>query len=85
MVAAYVPPRENKRKLIYEIVSTYGMNHTSLEFALMAYSRDMYRWKKASRLSNDVTHHHMEDIMVHSALIQRSDKVDSFGKPCIKI
>jgi hypothetical protein len=51
----------------------------------MACSKDVYRQKKASRLSNDAIHHHMEGIMVHSALIQRSGKVDSFGQPCMKI
>ena len=67
-----------------KVVSTYGMNRTSSESALTAYSEGVYRWKKASRLSNDATRHHMEDIMVCSALIRRSDKVDSFGQPCMK-
>ena len=84
MVVGYVPPRENKRKLIYEVISTYGMNRTSSEFALTTYSGDVYRQRKASRSSNDATHHHMEDIMVHSALIQRSSKVDSSSQPCMK-
>jgi hypothetical protein len=26
----------------------------------------------------------MEDIMAHSTLTRRSDKVDSFGQPCMK-
>jgi hypothetical protein len=33
---------------------------------------------------NDATHHHMGDIMRHSAHMQRSGKVDSFGQPCMK-
>ena len=73
MVVGYVPPRENKR-----------MNHTSSESALMTYLEDVYQWKKASRSSNDATHHHMEDIMVDSALIQRFGKVDSSGQPRMK-
>ena len=68
-----------------KVISTYGMNRTSSESALMACSKDVYQWKKASRSSNDATHQHMEDIMVHFALIQRSSKVDSFGQPCMKI
>ena len=60
------------------------MNRTSSESALTAYSEDVYRRKKASRSSNDATHHHMEDIMVHSTLIQRCGKVDSSGQPCLK-
>ena len=67
-----------------KVISTYGMNRISSESALTAYLEDVYRWKKASRLSNDTTHHHMEDIMVHSALIQRSGKLDSFGQPSMK-
>ena len=68
-----------------KVISTYGMNHTSSESALTAYSEDVYRWKKASRSSSDATHHHMEDIMVHSAHIRRTGKVDYFGQPCMKI
>ena len=67
-----------------KVVSTYGMNHTSSESALTACSEDVYRQKKASRLQNDATRHHMVDIMGHSALMQRSGKVDSFGQPCMK-
>jgi hypothetical protein len=85
IVVGYVPPRENKRKLIYKIVSTYEMNHTSSEFTLTVYSEDVYQWKKASRSANDATHHHTKDIMVHSALIGRSRKVDSSSQPCMKI
>ena len=73
-----------KGSLSTKVIFTYGMNHTSLESALTTCSEDVYRWKKASRSLNDATHHHMEDIMVHSALIQRSSKVDSFGQPCMK-
>ena len=62
----------------------YGMSRTSLESILMACSKDVNRQKKASRSLNDATHHHMEDIMVHSALIRRSGIVDSFGQPCMK-
>ena len=65
-------------------VSTYEMNHTSSESTQTAYLGDVYQQKKASRSSSDATHHHMEDIMVHFALIQRSSKVDSFGQPCMK-
>ena len=68
-----------------KVVSTYGMHHTSSEFALMAYSEGVYQQKKASKSSNDATHHHMDGIMVHCALILRSARVDSFGQPCMKI
>ena len=67
-----------------KVVSTYGMDHTSSKAALTAYSEGVYRQKKASRSLNDATHHHMEGTMVHSVLIQRSSKVDSFGQPYMK-
>ena len=67
-----------------KVVSTYGMNRTSSESALTAYSEDVYRQRKASRSSNNATHHHIEDILVHFALIQRSGKVDSFSQPYMK-
>ena len=67
-----------------KVVSTYGMYHTSLESALMAYSEGVYWQRKATRSSNDATHHYMEDIMGHSALIRRFARVDSFGQPCMK-
>ena len=70
--------------LSMEVVSTYGINHTSSEFALTACLEGVYRQKKASRSQNDATHHHMEDIMVHDALMQRSSKVDFSGQPCMK-
>ena len=84
MVAGYVPPGENKRKLIYESRLHIWDEPYSSESALTACSKGVYRWKKASRSLNNATHQHMEDIMVHSALIQRSGKVDSFGQPCMK-
>ena len=76
---------KTKESLSMKAISTYGMNRTSSESILTTCSEDVHRWKKASKSSNDATHHHMEDIMVHSALIQRSGKVDSFGQPCMKI
>jgi hypothetical protein len=63
---------------------TYGMNHTFSEFAQMAYSRDVYLLRKESKLLRDVIHHHMEDIMGHSAHMQRSGSVNSFGRQCMK-
>ena len=73
---------EQKESSSMKVAYTYGMNCTSSEYVLMAYSEDVYRQRKASRLSNDATHHHMEDIMGHSALIQKSSKADSSGQPC---
>jgi hypothetical protein len=74
-----------KGSLSIRVVSTYGIHRTSLESALTVYSGDVYQRKKASRSLNDATHHHMEDIMGHSAPMQRFGKVDSFGQPCMKI
>jgi hypothetical protein len=59
------------------------MNHTFFEFAQMAYLGDVYLLKKESKLLKDVIYHHMEDIMGHSAHMQRSGSVDSFGQQCM--
>jgi hypothetical protein len=60
------------------------MNHTSSESALMVYLEGVYQQKKESRSLKDAIHHHMEDIMGHSALRQKSSNVDFFGQPCMK-
>jgi hypothetical protein len=52
------------------------MNHTSSESALMVYSEGVYQRKKLSRSLKHAIHHHMEDIMGHSALMQKSGNVD---------
>ena len=66
-----------------KVASTYGMNCTSSESALMDYSGGVFQLRKQPRSSRDVTWHHMEDIMGHSALMLKSDKADSFGQPCM--
>jgi hypothetical protein len=66
------------------VVTTYRMNHTSLESAQTNSSEGVYRLKKESRSLKDVTQHHMEDIMGRSVLMQKSGKVDFFGQPCMK-
>jgi hypothetical protein len=60
------------------------MNHTSSESALMVYSEGVYQRKKESRSLKDVIHHHMEDTMGHSALMQKSGNVDFSSQPCMK-
>jgi hypothetical protein len=70
--------------LFKKFVSTYGMTHTSSEFVLTVYSGGVYQWKKESKSLKDAIHHHMEDIMGHSALMQKSDNVDFSGQPCMK-
>jgi hypothetical protein len=46
------------------------MTRTSFEFVLMVYSGSVYQLKKQSRSLKDAIHHHMEDIMGHSVLLQ---------------
>jgi hypothetical protein len=60
------------------------MSCTSLEFAQMDYPEGVYQLKKESRSLKDANYHHMEDIMGHSALMQKSGKVDFSGQPCMK-
>jgi hypothetical protein len=84
MVTCYIPPGEDKKKLIYESRLHNGICHTSSESVLMACSEDVYRQRKTFKSLKDATHHHMEDIMRYSRLMQRFDRVDSIGQPCIK-
>ena len=65
-------------------VLTYGMNHTSSEYALMAYSKGVCHLNKESKSLKDVIHHHMEVIMGRSEHMQRYDSVDSSGQQCMK-
>jgi hypothetical protein len=53
------------------VVTTYGMSHTSLEFAQMDSLEGVYQLKKESRLLKDATHHHMEVNMGHSVLMKK--------------
>ena len=63
---------------------TYGMNHTSSEYALMAYSERVCQLKKESKSLKDVIHYHMEVIMGRSEHTPRYESVDSSGQQCIK-
>jgi hypothetical protein len=75
MVASYVSPGKNKRKLLCE-----SHLHTwDPPYLFRVCSDGLLRRKKASRSLNDATHHHMEDIMGHFALMQRFGRVNSFG------
>ena len=82
MVAGYVPPGENKRKLIHESLLHLWDEPYSSESAPMDYSGGVFWLRKQPRSLKDATHHRMEDIMGHSALMLRSGKVDSSGQPC---
>jgi hypothetical protein len=84
MVSGYVPPGANKTKLIQE-----NRTHIWDEPYLFRVCSDgllrrcvpMEEGKKSLR---DAIHHHMEDIMGHSPLMQRFSNVDSFGQQCMK-
>jgi hypothetical protein len=84
MVAGYVPLGENKRKLTYE-------SHLHIWdplYHFRVYSDGLLRRcvpiEEGIKIIDDATHHHVEDIMEHSALMQRFGIVDSFGQPCMK-
>jgi hypothetical protein len=51
----------------------------------MACLEDVYQQRKAFKSLKYATHHHMEDIMGYSALMQRFGRVDSIGQSCMKI
>jgi hypothetical protein len=66
------------------VITTYGMSHTSSESAEMDSLEDVYQLKKKSRSLKDTTHHHMEVIMGHFILMQKSSKVDFSSQLCMK-
>jgi hypothetical protein len=83
MVAGHVPREEDKRKLKMESHRHIWDVRTSLEFAQMDSLKDVYQLKKEFRSLKDATHHHMEDIMGHFVLMQRSGKVDFSSQQCM--
>jgi hypothetical protein len=74
-----------KESSFMRVVTTYGMSHTSSESTQTDSLEDVYQLKKESRSLKDVTHHHMEVIMGHSVLMQKSGKVDFSSQLCMKI
>jgi hypothetical protein len=66
MVSGYIPPGGNKKKLVQESRIHIWEHHTFSEFVQMACSGDVYLLKE-SKLLKDAFHHHIEDIMGHSA------------------
>jgi hypothetical protein len=63
-----------KESSFMRVITTYGMSHTSLESAQMNFSEGVYRLKKELGLLKDATHYHLEVIMGHSVLMQKSAK-----------
>jgi len=60
------------------------MNHTSSEYALMAYLEDVYQLMKESKSLKDLIHHHMEVIMECFEHTPRYGSVDSSSQQCMK-
>ena len=84
MVSEYLPLGESKKKLAYE-------SRLNLCDALYLYRvcadrllRRLYPWKKDKRSYKNAMQHHMEITMVCFALKQKSSRVDSFGRRCMK-
>jgi hypothetical protein len=75
---------EIKQNSSMRVISTYGMIHTSSEYAQTGCSEDVYQLKKESKSLNVVTHHPMDDTIGHSKHMQRFGRVDSFSQPCMK-
>jgi hypothetical protein len=73
-----------KESSFTKVITTYGMNRISSESAQMDFLEGVYQLKKESILLKDPTHHHMEVIMGHSVLMQKSGKVDFSGHLCMK-
>jgi hypothetical protein len=84
MVVDYVPLGENKMKLVYD-------SHIHIcdpPYLFRVFSDDLLKRcvpvEEGIKIIEHATHHHMEDIMEHSALMQRFSRVNSFGQPCMK-
>ena len=60
------------------------MNHTSSEYALMAFSEGVCQLKKESKSLKYVIHHHIEGIMGHSEHMHKYGSVDSSSQQCMK-
>jgi hypothetical protein len=73
-----------KESSFMRVITTYGMSHTSSESAQMNSLEDVYQLKKESRSLKDATRHHMEVIMRHSVLMQKSGNVDFSSQLCMK-
>jgi hypothetical protein len=85
LVAGHVPPGENKRKLIYESCLHIWDPPYLFRVCADGLLRRCVPVEEGIKLFKSATHHHMEDIMGHSVLMRRFDRVDSFGQPCMKI
>jgi hypothetical protein len=85
MVAGYVPPGGDKRKLKYEARCHLWEDPYIYRVCADGLLRKCVPMVEAIKIIERFTHHPMEDIMEHSAQMQRSGKVDFSGQRCIKI
>ena len=85
LVSGYVPPGENKKKLLYESRRHLWDNPYLYGYAQMAYSEDVYQKPKGSKSLRSATPHHMEATMVYFAPRRKYGKVVSTGHQCMRI
>jgi hypothetical protein len=84
MVAGYIPPGEDKKKLVYESHLHIWDPPYLFRVCVDDLLRRCVPAEETFKSLKDATHHHMEDIMGYSALMQKFGRVDSIGQPCIK-
>jgi hypothetical protein len=80
MVIGYIPPGEDRKKLIHH--SRYHLWDDPIysKSLLMVYSATASRNVRPTRFLSVVTPHHMEGIMEHSGPMLRFGRVDSSGQ-----
>jgi len=85
IVKGYVPPGTNKRKLLHDSRSTFGMSHIFFESALMDYCEGVFLWLRLLKLWKDAMPRHMEDTMEHFGHMLNFGKVAFSRQRCMKI
>jgi hypothetical protein len=78
IVLGYIPLGEDKRKFIYESRRHMWDDLYLFRVCSNGLLRRCVPLRKELRSLKDVTHHHMEDVMAHSAPTQKSSRVDFF-------
>jgi len=84
VVVGYIPPGENKKKLIYESRLLIWDPPYLFRVCSDGLLRRCVPVEEGSKSFRNVIHHHMEVIMGYSILMQKFGRVVSSGQPCMK-
>ena len=84
MVTGYIPPREDKKKLIHLSRFHLWDDPYYLRSVLMVYSAAVSRYLRPAKFWSVVTPHPMEDTTEPSVPMQKFGKADSSGQTCME-